>query len=146
MTSGRGLKNRGLNSRDMYDVLPPTRKYTDQEAKTLLAKVGIDAGLVIEVGDTGVQKEYAGTFFSGSVSGNPTFATFSGSSSPTYRYSRQTAFRAKLLEVRTGRSLWVGDGQARAGGLLFIGDGANAATTVSGYCSEHLPSCASGPA
>jgi hypothetical protein len=116
-----------------------------------LTKDGIDAVLVLTVGDTGVRKEYAGTIMTGNYSGtssatgtgtrfgNMTNVSASGTSSgtmtatstPTYRYSRQTAFQAKLIEVTSGRTLWVGGGQVQAGGLLFIGDGTNANSAAS---------------
>lgn len=105
---------------------------------------------MINVGDTGVLQQYAGTILSGQYSGSSsasrTINTFgnvsnvslNGTSSgtmvatatPVYSYRRQTSFTARLLEPTTGRSLWVGNGHVRAGGLLFVCDGANAASSV----------------
>jgi len=105
---------------------------------------------VINVGDTGVLQQYAGTILSGQYSGSSsasgTMNTFgnvsnvslNGTSSgtmvatatPVYRYRRQTSFTARLLEPATGRNLWVGNGQVNSGGLLFVGDGANASSSV----------------
>lgn len=106
--------------------------------------------LIVNVGDTGVQQQYAGTILSGQYSGtsaasgtinnfgNMSTVSMNGTSSgtvvatatPVYRYKRQTAFTARLLEANTGRNLWVGNGQVSAGGLLFVGDGANASSSV----------------
>jgi hypothetical protein len=144
-------KERGLFAEDVLLILPPTRTYNNTEIKSTLAKDGIDAVLVLNVGDSGVRKEYAGTYFYGGYSGtsnatgtatsfgNVTNISVNGTSSgtmsatavPTYRYSRQSAFQARLLDASTGRTLWVGNGQVQAGGLLFVGDGASAGSAAS---------------
>jgi len=137
--------------RDAYALLPPTRTYNDAEIKKVLAESNIDAVLIINVGDTGVVKEYAGTFFQGQYSGttdtsgtvtrNGNFSsvsltgsssgTMTGMSTPMHRYSRQTTFKARLVEPATARNLWVGSGEVSAGGRLFVGNGSNAASSVS---------------
>jgi hypothetical protein len=143
-------KKRGLVAEDALLLFPPTRTYTNAEIRQGLASIGIDGVLVINVGDTGVLQQYAGTILSGQYSGSSSasgtinnvgnFSTVSlnGASSgtmtatatPVYRYRRQTTFTARLLEPTTARNLWVGNGQVSAGGLLFVGDGANASSSV----------------
>ncbi len=143
-------KKRGVLAEDALTLLPPTRTYSDAEVKSELGRDGIDAVLVLTVGDSGVQKEYAGTVFFGASTtsvnaagtatsfGNMTNVSVNGvanttttaTASPTYRYSRQTTFQARLVEVASGRVLYVGNGQVQAGGLLFVGDGANALSTI----------------
>jgi hypothetical protein len=107
--------------------------------------------LVINVGDTGVLQQYAGTILSGEYSessyangtiinrfGSVSTVSLNGTSSgtmtatatPIYRYKRNTAFTARLLEPATARNLWVGNGDVKAGGLLFVGDGASASSSV----------------
>ena len=149
-------KKRGIVVEDAFLLLPPTRTYSDADVKSELARDGINAVLVLTVGDTGVQKEYAGTVFFGnsttSMSGMGTATSFGGmtnvslsgvanttttaTATPTYRYSRQTAFQARLVEASSGRTLWVGNGQVQAGGLLFIGNGANAYSTAAAIFSD----------
>lgn len=149
-------KKRGVLAQDALLVFPPTRTYSDSEIKTELARDGVDAVLVLTVGDTGVQKEYAGTVFYGnSVTsasatgmatsvGNMSNLSLSGTSNttatatatPTYRYSRQTAFQARLVEASSGRTLWVGNGQVQAGGLLFVGNGVSATTTAAAIFND----------
>src|SRR5262249_47176919 len=127
---------------DAFVILPPTRTYTDAEIRKTLDANRIDGVLLVNVGDTGVMKEYAGTFFQATYSGdsiasgtaiadgNVTNISLSGTSSgtmtgtatPTYQYKRQTSFNARLAEVKSGRNLWVGSGQVSAGGSLFVGD------------------------
>lgn len=144
-------RKRGVVAGDAFQVFPPTRTYSNAEIEQGLARDGVDAVLAINVGDTGVMRQYAGTIFSsqssGGFSGSGTATSFGNMSTvsvngtsygtttttatPKYRYSRQTAFTAKLIEAKTGRTLWVGNGQVRAGGLLFVGDGTSASNSIS---------------
>ncbi|MCK1441473.1 hypothetical protein IVB43_03525 [Bradyrhizobium sp. 48] len=139
-----------VDAEDALNIFPPTRKYTDAEIRKGMSQTGTDAVLFINVGDTGVQREYAGTILSGEYVGSSstsgtintagpistvsmngtTSGTLTATSTPTYRYRRQTNFTARLVEVSSGRNLWVGNGQVNAGGLLFVGDGANASSSV----------------
>jgi hypothetical protein len=141
----------GIAAEDAYALLPPTRTYNDAEIRKVLAESGVDAVLIISVGDSGVVKEYAGTFFQGDYSGsssangtvtrNGDFAnvslngtssgTMTGMSTPIHRYSRQTAFKARLVDPSTGRNFWVGSGEVSAGGRLFVGNGSSASSSVS---------------
>jgi hypothetical protein len=144
-------KKRGLSLTDAFIIFPPTRAYTNAEITAQLAARGIDGVLLISVGDSGINREYAGTIFSGQSFGNYSGAgtvntfggmsnvtvsgTYSGttygSATPTYRYSRTTRFTAKLMDAATGRTLWVGGGQVNAGGLLFVGNGTSASNSAS---------------
>jgi hypothetical protein len=141
---------RGLVAEDALLLFPPTRTYTNAEVQKGLISNGIDGVLVINVGDTGVLQQYAGTILSGQYSGSSSIGgainnfgnistvslngassgTMAATATPVYRYRRQTMFTARLIEPTTARNLWVGNGQVRAGGLLFVGDGANASSSV----------------
>jgi hypothetical protein len=143
-------RKRGLVAEDALLLFPPTRTYTNAEVQKGLTSNGIDGVLVINVGDTGVLQQYAGTILSGQYSGtssaggtinnfgNISTVSLNGASSgtmtatatPVYSYHRQTTFTARLIEPTTARNLWVGNGQVRAGGALFVGDGANASSSV----------------
>jgi hypothetical protein len=143
-------RKRGIGADDALNLFPPTRTYSNAEVQRGLAANGIDGVLVINVGDTGVQQQYAGTILSGQYQGsssasgtvntfgNVSTLSMSGTSSgtmtatatPIYQYRRQTNFNARLLEPNTGRNLWVGNGQVNAGGLLFVGDGASSSSSV----------------
>jgi hypothetical protein len=142
---------RGIGAEDAYALLPPTRTYNDTEIRKVLAESGVDAVLIINVGDSGVVKEYAGTFFQGQYSGSTdtsgtvtrngnlsnvsltgnSSGTMTGTSTPIHRYSRQTMFKARLVDPATGRNLWVGSGEVSAGGRLFVGNGSSASSSVS---------------
>jgi hypothetical protein len=63
---------RGIGAEDAFSLLPPTRTYNDAEIRKVLAESNIDAVLIINVGDTGVVKEYAGTFFKRNIQVLPT--------------------------------------------------------------------------
>jgi hypothetical protein len=141
----------GVAAIDALSILPPTRTYSDAEVRAQLKARRIDGVLLLTVGDSGVQREYAGTIFQGqsfgSYSGQGTANTFGntsniawsgtysgssfGTATPIHRYSRTTQFTAKLLDAETWRTLWVGGGQVNAGGLLFVGNGTSAASSTS---------------
>ena len=144
-------KKHGVAVEDAFTLFPPTRTYSNAEVRQGLLTQGLDGVLLINVGDSGVVKEYAGTVFSGtysgatSLNGNATQfgnlanlsltgssnGSMTASSTPTYRYSRQTASTARLIEPATGRNLWVGRGQVSAGGALFVGNGMSAGSAMS---------------
>src|ERR1700730_12546314 len=58
-------RRRGLSAENALALLPPTRRYTDADIRQALADRGIDGVLVINVGDSGVPRQYAGTIFQG---------------------------------------------------------------------------------
>ena len=134
----------GIVVDDARTIFPPTRQYTDAEIKRDLAAQGVGAVLVVTVGDSGVVREYAGTVFSGSYSGTATAnfggvtygGTSTGFASPAYRFRRQTDFSARLIEVSSGRSLWVGTGQVSAGGALFVGNESSAANAAASIFAD----------
>jgi hypothetical protein len=143
-------RKRGVVAQDALLLFPPTRTYTNAEVRQGLASEGIDGVLVVNVGDTGVLQQYAGTILTGQYSGsssaggtinsfgNVSTASLNGTSSgtmtatstPIYHYKRQTSFTARLLEPTTGRNLWVGNGEVNAKGLIFVGNGASASSSV----------------
>lgn len=146
----------GIVADDAFDLLPPTRTYTDNEVRNALVSRQTDGVLILAVGDTGVVKEYAGTFlhatYSGSSSATGTATRFGnatdisvsgtttgrmvGSTTPIHRYSRQTVFSARLVDPQSGRNLWVGSGQVDAGGALFVGDRTSASSAVEAIFKE----------
>ena len=149
-------KERGVVAEDAFLLFPPTRTYSNAEIQKGLASNGVDGVLVINVGDSGVLRQYAGTILSGqyfgstnasgtiNTFGNVSTVSLNGTSSgtmvatatPIYGYRRQTAFTARLLDPATGRNLWVGNGQVNAGGLLFVGDKASASSSVAAIFND----------
>jgi hypothetical protein len=149
-------RKRGIAADDALNLFPPTRTYSNVEVQKALAADGVDGVLILNVGDTGVLQQYAGTIFSGQYQGtsnvvgtvntfgNASTLSMSGTSSgtmtatatPVYRYRRQTNFKARLLEASTGRNLWVGNGQVNAGGLLFVGDRASSSSSVAAIFND----------
>jgi hypothetical protein len=130
----------GIRIDDARSIFPPTRQYADVEIKHDLAAQGVDAVLIVTVGDSGVVREYAGTLFSGTATinsfGGVSNANLFESSSPVFHYSRQTTFNARLIEPGTGRNLWVGSGQVSAGGALFVGNGTSAASAAASILTD----------
>jgi hypothetical protein len=129
---------RGIVAEDALTILPPTRTYTDAEVRKALAERGVDGVLLINVADSGVISQYAGTIFSStyngsvaaygtvngsavSVNGTETGSSF-GTATPTFRYSRKTDFTARLVDPSSGRNLWIGNGEVSTeGGKGLIG-------------------------
>ena len=149
-------RKRGVLAEDALTILPPTRTYTDAEVRKALTERGVDGVLLITVADSGVVAQYAGTIFQSSYNGyssaNGTInqmgntATFSmngsstgtmyGTAAPTYRYSRRTDFSARLVDPKSGRNLWVGNGEVTAGGgkgligRLIVADGVSSSRSI----------------
>jgi len=144
---------RGTFVEDGNAIVPPTRQYTDAEIRQILGARGIDGVLVVTVtGDTGARAQYAGTIFSGNYSGTSSanatvigntvtgtgvsFGTMTASATPVYNYSRAVAFQARLSDPKSGRNLWVGGGQTKAGGSLFMGDAVSASNAASAILAD----------
>ena len=144
---------RGILLEDGNVIVPPTRQYKDTEIRQLLAERGIDGVLVVTVrGNTGVQERYAGTIMSGSYSGTSSgnamvvgntvsgtgmsSGTLTATSTPVYNYKRSVVFQARLSDPKSGRNLWVGGGQTRAGGALFMGDAVSATNAASAMLED----------
>jgi len=150
-------RKRGILAEDAITILPPTRTYTDAEVRKALAERGVDGVLLITVADSGVVAQYAGTIFQSSyngfssangtinqmgntatvsMNGNST-GTMYGTAAPTYRYSRRTDFSARLVDPKSGRNLWVGNGEVTAGGgkgligRLIVADGVSSSRSIS---------------
>jgi hypothetical protein len=149
----REASKRGVTLEDANVILPPTRQYNETEIRQAMAAHGIDGVLVVNVsGDTGVQQRYAGTIantsYSGTSSGNAmvmgnmiygsgmSSGTATTTSTPVYHYSRAVAFEARLSDPQTSRKFWVGSGQTKAGGSLFMGDATNAADAAASIFND----------
>jgi hypothetical protein len=144
---------RGITLEDANVILPPTRQYDEAQIRQAMAAHGIDGVLVVNVtGDTGVQSRYAGTVantsYSGTSSGNAmvmgnmiygsgmSSGTATTTSTAVYHYSRAVAFEARLSDPQTSRKFWVGSGQTKSGGSLFMGDATSAADAASSIFND----------
>src|SRR5579864_4535460 len=58
-------RRRGLVADNALALFPPTRSYTDADIRQALAARGVDGVLIINVGDTSVPRQYAGTILQG---------------------------------------------------------------------------------
>lgn len=144
---------RGVTLEDANAILPPTRQYNESEIRKVMAAHGIDGVLVVNVtGDSGVRQRYAGTLVNSSSSGGASAnamvvgnmmygsGTYSGTTTtvatPIYHYSRNVAFEARLSDPQTSRKFWVGSGNTKAGGALFMGDATSAADAAAGIFND----------
>jgi hypothetical protein len=144
---------RAITVEDANVILPPTRQYNEAEIRQAMAAHGIDGVLVVNVtGDSGVQQRYAGTIantsYSGTSSGNAmvmgnmiygngaSYGTATTTATPVYHYSRAVAFEARLSDPQTSRKFWVGSGQTKSGGSLFMGDATSAADAAASIFND----------
>jgi len=144
---------RGIILEDANTILPPTRQYTEADVRKAMAAHGVDGVLVVNVtGDTGVRQQYAGTLVNsnssgiasanGMVVGNMIYGSgsYSGTTTsvatPIYHYSRNVGFEARLSDPVTSRKYWVGAGNTRAGGALFMADATSAADAASAIFND----------
>jgi hypothetical protein len=153
---GDEARKHGASSEDALTILPPTRTYSDTDVRKALTERGVDGVLVITVADSGVISQYAGTLFSSSYSGTVTAngtatqvgnmstvalngnvnGTTTGVATPLYRVSRQTQFSARLTDPKTGRTLWVGNGEVDTRGgtglisRLMVSDSVSSSNSI----------------
>jgi len=149
-------RNHGVAVEDALRIVPPTRTYSDADIRKAMSERGVDGLLVIGVADSGVQAQYAGTLFQAAYSGRSSYdgtvtrfgsssnidltgvhsGSIFGSSTPTFQYSRQTAFSARLIDPKSGRTLWVGSGQVSTGGgkgllgRLMVSDSVSSSNSI----------------
>jgi hypothetical protein len=110
---------RGLAAENALVLFPPARAYADSQIRQALAARSIDSVLIINIGNTGVHREYAGTIFQGRsrvLSGAGETAVASVNGDP-----RETTYSARLLDGASGRKLWEGVGEVGPQNSLISG-------------------------
>jgi hypothetical protein len=126
-------RKRGLLAENALKLLPPTRTYTDADIRQALAARGIDGVLIINVGDSGVPRQYAGTIFQGRY---PVSSATMAAVTSVSGYPRPTTFTARLLEPATARNLWEGIGDVETSGLFSADDGTGASSAIAAIFDE----------
>lgn len=120
------LQEAGFEAVRISDLLPPTRNYDPEEAKSILANSGVDFMLAINVLDNTSSTTLAGihSFSNGSVSayGNSAYANVNTTTIPIVASKGQTALRAIIFDVKTGQSAWVANTIIKASGTAFVGN------------------------
>jgi hypothetical protein len=129
----REARRRGLAADNALALFPPTRSYTDADILQVLAARGADGVLIINVGEAGVPRQYAGTMFQGrsAASSAAAAAVASVNGNP-----RPTTFTARLIEPATARHLWDGSGHVDTGGVLYADDDSGAEEAVAAIFEE----------
>jgi hypothetical protein len=135
---------RGTAADNALLLFPPTHAYAETEIRQGLAARSIDGVLIVNVGDAGVRRQYAGTIFQARSAVSPpaiasTVASVNGD-------PRQTTFSAELLDAATGRRLWDGDGQIASGGFSFFENGTTVADSVAALFEDLQEKGIVGPA
>ena len=123
------------------DVFPPTREWTPEARAGVLERLEIDSALLIAVGVRSseavpfAQQTYGTTNVSGNVGpyGTVNARGSTQSTSVNLIAARSVAeFSAVLIEVASGKTVWVGDISTKAAGTLFVGEKGDAKASVKG--------------
>lgn len=123
------------------DVFPPTREWTPEARAEVMTRMGIDSALLIAVGVRSseaipfAQQTYGTANVSGNVGPYGSFNARGNSQSTSVNLvaARSAAeFSAVLIEVASGKTVWVGDIATKAAGTLFVGDKGDAKASVKG--------------
>lgn len=120
------------------NLFPPTRDLTYQEKTDLLVQKNIDAYIIVEVGETGIEEVYipktgSSTKSEGTVSVHGNTATYRGESRTTeyggYNvYKPWAEFSVKFFDVSNGQNVWVAS--AFTGGNAY----ATFNTVINSFC------------
>jgi hypothetical protein len=120
------LKEAGFEAVKISDLLPPTRNYDPEEARSIIANSGIDYMLAINVLDDTSSSSVAGIYSYGygnaSAYGNRAYANANTMAVPIVAAKGQTALRAIIFDVKTGQSAWVANMVVKASGTAFVGN------------------------
>lgn len=111
------MDKHGIPAKATFELIPPTRSLSPEERMQVLLEHGIDALVVIEFGESGVEHEYmpltgTTTETSGTVSTYGNTGTYQGTSYTTvhggYDISKPWAkMSTHVLDVASGRKAWV---------------------------------------
>jgi hypothetical protein len=123
---------RGLVAEDALALFPPSRSYVDADIRQVLAARAVDGVLIINVGETGVPRQFAKTMFRGP----PVAPAAAASVAAINGDPSSTSFTAELIEPAGARSLWNGSGIVDTGGAFSEDDGSGAALTIGALFDE----------
>ncbi|WP_123769471.1 hypothetical protein [Vulcaniibacterium tengchongense] len=139
--AAKALKEYGVETITERTALPPTREWTPQARVEVLSRLGVDSTLLIAVGARSseitpfAQQTFGTTNISGNATSNGTFNAQGQSQSTSYNLvvaKSSAEFSAILMEMSTGKTVWVGDIITKAGGTLFAGEKEDAKASVRG--------------
>lgn len=107
-------------------LFPPTRTYTDQESKEIVARAGGDAVLVVQQGT-----DQSATY----VAGYTSYSNFSGDAATTFTApmaipSRRALSVVSLMDAASGKVIWSGEVSTKGDGFLNVTDSAFASATA----------------
>ena len=110
------LNNAGVPAKSFLEMFPPTREWSNEQVAKELMEKGYDAILHVNLTGSDANEQTIGYINHGTASVYGNSASFSGSSTAMTMVSRYTATHIKLYDVATGRVIWVGDANTKAGG------------------------------
>ena len=136
------LKEAGYDAIPLTDILPPTRTFSLDEAKELVAASGYGFLLAISVqGDT-ASTSLAGiySYSSGgaSVNGNNVRGYSNTTTTPIIASKGQTAIKFVIFDVTKGTTAWDGTVITKASGTAFVGNVPSIAHSAVGSIIDRL--------
>lgn len=114
----------------------PTREYSPQDRLATFEKEGIQAALVVSIGETASSIMAVATQTYGTAniqpSGQGYYATGSSTAVPIYNARSKAEFSAVLFDVAKNRAAWYADVLVKAQGTLFVSEKGDAKGLVKG--------------
>lgn len=130
---GKELRKRGIRMVLHENLFAPTREWDEATSAAVYREQGIDAGLVITIGNSGSGSTPGMMMFNASTSASG-FTT--GTISQGTMLNDYASFSIALIDTESRRTAWVGELDTRAGGLLFVGSKKTAKSLVNGLLRE----------
>ena len=109
------LQEKGINAVSSLSLLPPTREFTVMQENEVFAKNRIDGLVVVQIADAGyfitTEPINVHTETSSGENGNVTSTSASGGGTEHKAFGQ---FRVSLIDLKSQKTMWVGDADARA--------------------------------
>ena len=109
------LQEKGINAISSLSLLPPTREFTVMQENEVFAKNRIDGLVVVQIADAGyfitTEPINVHTETSSGENGNVTNTSASGGGTEHKAFGQ---FRVSLIDLKSQKTMWVGDADARA--------------------------------
>lgn len=134
----------GIEAVSDIALFPPTREWNSDQVHHTLSEMGVEAGILISLAGTASSDDVIGYHSTGSATSYGGYTSARATTIPMRAISRSTGTRVTLQDIKSGETVWIGDARTDAGGFLFVGDKATAASMASKIVNTlkaqgHLP-------
>ena len=136
------LKEANYDVIDIGQILPPTRTFTPDDARKLLAESGYDNILRITITGNDSNTYLAGiyTYTTANVSayGNSAYGHANSYSTPIVASNGTTSIQAVIYDAKNGNKAWQATVVTKAQGTAFVGNVNSIANSVIGKIIDNL--------